>query len=192
MHTFKQTEELNRIVKKYSESSPGIIFGLIFITLGLYIINWIFMRNKEFELMDHDAPDAKRGLALMVFLPFGWGFVMFIFKKLIFTGEPLLLGIMEILIWGLIVFLLMNYIFDFCLSFSKISSTNPIIWFIPFLCGFIGIISTVFEFYYLTPLIFFTIILIPAMQAELQAQFSPSKLHKRPKGRKQSSIMAFH
>ena len=192
MNPFKKKEELNEIIKGYEKSSPLIIMILIILTLGVYVINWIFLRNREFEFMDNDAPDAKRGLALMIFLPFGWALTMFVLKKLIFTGEPLILGILEIVIWGLIVFLLMNYIFDFCLCFSRITKTSPIIWFIPFLLGFVGSIFLALGFYYVSPLIFFTIIVVPAMQAELQSHFFPNKKYKRDKGRRQSSIMSVH
>lgn len=192
MNPFKKKEELNDIIKSYEKSSPSIVMLLIILTLGVYIINWLFLRNREFEMMDNEAPDAKRGLALMVFLPFGWTFIMFIFKKLIFTGEPLILGIMEIVIWGLIVFLLMNYVFDFCLSFSRITKTSVIVWFVPFLLGFVGGIFLALGFYYVSPLIFFAIIVVPAMQAELQSHFFPNKKYKRDKGRRQSSIMSFH
>jgi hypothetical protein len=189
MDNFKRKENINDIFKKYSETSLAVVLALMIITAGLYIINWLFLRNREFELMDEDAPDSKRGLALMVFLPFGWGLIMFVSKALLFTGEPLLLGIMEIVIWGLIIFLLVNYVFDFCLSYSKITKSNAMIWFSMFLIGFIGIISTSIQFYYLSPLVFFAVITVVAMQAELSGI---NKQKRKKYGRRESSILSVH
>ncbi len=189
MSNFKKTQNVNDIYKRYSETSLAVTLALIIITFGLYVINWLFLRNKEFELIDEDAPDSKRGLALMVFLPFGWGLIMYVSKALIFTGEPIILGIMEIVIWGLIIFLLVNYIFDFCISYSKVSKSNPLIWFILFLLGFVGLISSGLEFYYLSPLFFFAIIAVVAMQAELG---TINKQKKKKFGRRESSILSVH
>lgn len=166
--------------KEFKETNPSLVLGLIVISLGLYIINWIFVRNKDFETLDEDAPDSKRGAIIMMIIPFSWFFIIYVLKYVIFKHPPLIIEIMEIVGWGIIIFLLLKYIFDFCHSFSKLTRTSHLFWFGFFLLGFIGIISTfLFKFYYLSPLTFFLIITIPAMQAELNSVFKSHAMTKK-------------
>ena len=66
-HNFSK---LNDFYKNYEEVNPAYVLGLIIISLGIYIITWIYNVNKNLENLDDDAPEALRGALLMVILPF--------------------------------------------------------------------------------------------------------------------------
>ena len=156
---------------EFRQINPSLVLGLIILTLGLYIINWIYLNNKNFEKVDKQAPDSNRGAIIMMVLPFSWFFIILIFKKIILGPNSLILQIFEIVGWTFIIFLLLKYLLDFCLSFGRITRTQGLFWFIFILTGLIGIISIPIGFYYTMPLSFFLIISIPAMQAELNSFF---------------------
>lgn len=129
--------------KEFRETNPWLVLGLIIISLGFYIITWIYSKNKEFENSDKLAPDAARGAAVMMLLPFGWFYTIFIIKR--FIADNLFVGIIEIVIWGFIIFAIFKYIFEFCLSFGRITKTNGIYWFFLFFIPIITIIAMQME-----------------------------------------------
>ncbi|MFW6285789.1 MAG: hypothetical protein ACOC16_01300 [Nanoarchaeota archaeon] len=140
----------------YKHMSGPLVLGLIVISLGLFAIPWIYTKNKEFINIEPDAPDPKRGVAVIMILPFIWGYSFFILRELVIK-HPITIGI-EILGWSFIIFALLKYIFDFCKSFGKITETSGIIWFFLF---------------FLFP------ITIPAMQVELNSHFQKMQIKKK-------------
>lgn len=164
-------QRLPEYFKDFHETKPSLVMGLTILSLGFYIINWIYLRNKDFEQLDDDAPLATRGAILLMVLPFSWFFILQILKNLIFSPNNLIIGIIEIVGFGIILFLILKYLFDFCNTFGKITKTTGLIWFIPFFVGLIGLIALVFNFIYLIPLLFFLFIVTPAMQGELNKTF---------------------
>ncbi len=167
--------------KEYEQTNPYLVLGLIIISFGLYIINWIYLKNREFQLLDTDSPNPNRGAIILMFLPFAWFFSMISLKYLIFSPENLALGIIEIVGWGFIIFLMHKYILDFCLSFGRITKTYGALWFVLFFIGGVGILGTAMGYYLLSPLLFFLIITIPAMQAELNTFFTRHTIKKEKK-----------
>ena len=163
--------ENTQFYKSYKETGTSLVLGLIILTLGLYTINWIYMRNKEFESLDKHAPDSNRGAIILMVLPFAWFFITAVLEKLVFNPNSTIFSIIEILGWSLVIFLVIKYIFDFCISYGKITKTFGILWFILFLIGIIGVISIFLKIKCTIPLVFFLIIVIPAMQNELNAHF---------------------
>lgn len=163
--------------KNFRETNPALVLGLIFITIGFYIIHWLYVKNKDFEEIDQDAPDSTRGAIILMILPFMWFFIIFIFKK-IFGHENLYLQISEIVGYGIIIFLILKYLFDFCISFGKITKTNGLFWYLSFFFPILGIVLSFFDFYYLLPLVFFLIIVVPAMQAELNSYIQKFQIKK--------------
>lgn len=155
----------------------ALLLGLIVITFGLYIINWIYLKNKEFNLLDKESPDPNRGAVLLMILPFSWFFTYFTLSTLLFQ-ENLLLNIINILVSASIYLLIMKYILDFCQSFGRLTNTFGPIWFFGFLLGSIGIIGLIIQKAYLLPFIFFLIIVVPAMQAELNVLIYKLKIRK--------------
>ncbi len=162
----------SKFYKQYHQISPSLILGLTIITLGLYIINWLYLRNKEFETLDTEAPDSNRGAIIMMIFPFAWFFIMQVLRTLIFTKENLAIEIINIVGWGIIFFLILKYLLDFCISFGRVTQTQGFFWFFLFFLGIVGIICFLFDLYLLGLLFIFVILSIPAMQAELNSRFS--------------------
>ena len=133
--------------KDFRQTNPALILGLIIISFGFYVINWIYLKNRDFESIDNLAPDSNRGAIIMMVIPFSWFFIIFIFKKLIFPSFNIFLGIFEIIGWGFVTFLLLKYFLDFSLSFGRITKTKGIIWFLGFFSGVLGAYAIVFHFY---------------------------------------------
>ena len=169
----------NDFFKEFRETSPALILGLIIVTLGLFIINWIFLRNREFDKLDKNAPNPNRGAVIMMILPFGWFFILQVLKELIFGYENLFIGIFEIVGYFLILFLLLKYLLEFCLTFGRITNTHGIFWFLLFLVGVIGLIGIIFEFYPVATLTIFLLLVIPVMQSELNSHFSRFTIRKK-------------
>ena len=165
------TANLPEFYKDYVETNPSLVLGLSLLTGSLYLINWVYVKNRELEKLDDYAPDPNRGAILMMVLPFSWFFITFILKSLIFTSGNSLFSTIEVVVYILIYLLNLKYLFDFCISFGKITRTRGFFWFLFFLIGTGGIISTAFSFYYLTPLLLFLILAAPAMQAELNISY---------------------
>lgn len=165
--------------REFHETNPSLILGLMIISLGLYAINWIYLKNREFEDLDKLAPDANRGAVIMMLLPFGWFFITTIAKRVLFDLDNLAIGIMEIVGWGFVLFLLGKYIIDFCLSFGRITKTRGILWAIPFVISIIICsIGAIFEIYFLFLFLIIPIIMVLAMQTELNLVFIRIKMNK--------------
>lgn len=169
----------DKYFRKFEETSPILLLTFVLLSCGLFAINWIYVKNREFEEFFDDAPQSNRGLVIMMILPFSWFFLMLILKLLIFTSQPLLLGIVEIVVWGLIIFLIYKYIYDFCEIFGRITHSSTYIWFLFFVLTGVGILSLGLEFYYLVPLIAFIVIVIPSMQSELNINFKSLTLRRK-------------
>lgn len=155
--------------KNIDEKSPGLIIILIIISLGLYIISWIYQQTKQLEKVDPDAPVASRSAFVLMIFPVGWYFINLVFKTLIFTEftNSIFYRVFEAVVWLGLFLLVMKYLFDFGQSFGKITKTNGIIWFIFLSIGFLGLIGFGTGNRYLLVLVGILVITIPAMQAEM-------------------------
>ncbi len=153
--------------EEFSQTNPYLISGLLIISLGLYMINWIYVKNKEFEKLDDLAPDALRGAIIMMILPLTWFFITIFLKLIIFSPENLVIQIIEIVGWGLLFLLIIKYLLDFCISFGRITQTNGFLWIFTFIIGVTGIIFTMYQKPFGLILILIMVLAIPAMQAEL-------------------------
>lgn len=164
--------------KDFSPMSPSLLLGLIIISLGLYIINWVYLRNKEFELLDQFAPDSKRGVIIMMIIPFTWFFILYLLKYIFLDSINLFFQIIQIVSWGLIIVLVLKYLLDFCLTYGRITNTLGLVWFIPFLLGSIGILGIIFNNVYIGLLIVPFVIILPAMQSELNQYYVRMQIKK--------------
>lgn len=173
------TSSLPEYYKDFVQTKPSLVMGLSIISFGLYIINWIYLRNKEFEVITEEAPNSKRGAFLMMILPLFWFFFLQTLKNIFFKDNLRTIYIIEMIGFILIFILILKYIYDFCDTFSQITKSPLIIWFIPFFIGFLGIIGLLFQFFYLFPFIFFLFIVTPAMQAELNKNFHKIDIKKQ-------------
>lgn len=164
------------LYKEFRETNALIVFGLLIISLGTYSIPWFYNRSKELYTINPEAPDPQRVATVLAILPFGWLIISKIIKNLVFTkifGE-----IIEIVGWGLIIFLILKLFYDFTKAVEKLTGTNGKLWFLSLTLGLSGIILTILKFYQLSFLTAFLIIFIPAIQSELNSHFYRMKIKK--------------
>lgn len=152
---------------EFKQTNPYLVLGLMIISFGLFMINWIYIKNKEFERLDKFAPDALRGAIIMMILPLTWFFFIAFLKFVLFSPENLFIQILEIVGWGFLFILILKYLLDFCISFGRITKTNGILWIFSFFLGILGIILLMYQIKTGIILILVMIISIPAMQSEL-------------------------
>ena len=143
--------------KEFKTMNPSLVFGLIIISFGLYMISWLYTRNREFELLDEHAPAAARGTAVLFLLPLSWYMIVFVIKNIIHF-QNLFVDILEIVVWTGLIFLIIKYFLDFCLSFGRITGTRGFYWFLLCLVLFIA---------------------VPAMQSELNSHFERMSMRRK-------------
>jgi hypothetical protein len=165
--------------RKFEETSPILLLGMVLLTGGLFVLNWIYAKNKEFEEFFEDSPDSNRGLVIMMVFPFSWFFIMLGIKLLLFDKLPLALGILEIVVWGILIFLIYKYIYDFCDVFGQVTHSSTLLWFFFFVLSGMGILSLALKFYYVSPLVFFLAVVLPSMQTELNTNFKSLILRRK-------------
>lgn len=168
---------LEKFYFDFEPKSPIMVLIFMVLSLGTYFINWIYMMNLRFEKFDVNstsdfgkAPDSNRGLIVMFLIPFSWLVSMGILKKLIFSQYLDILFWIDLVGWFLIIFLFLQYLYDFCICFGKFTTSNGFIWYLFFWVGFFPLVLLPFEMYYFMPILFFPIITIPAMQAKINYQ----------------------
>jgi hypothetical protein len=161
--------------------SSALVLGLIIISLGFYIINWIYLRNKDFEKLDKFAPDSNRGAMVMFVIPMLWYLIDLSFKKMIFRNSDLYLVISGI-IWFFVLFLILKYLYDFTYSFGRITRTWPSVWFIPFAIGLGSFyLGNILDKPIISLGIIILAILVPAMQEELNTTIKKFEIKKNLK-----------
>ena len=157
-------ERLIYFYNNYEEKSPIKVLLLMLVSLGFYTITWVYFTNRVFEKLDENAPDSKRGVILLLFFPLFLFLIMFILKTIIFSETNNYLYAIEIIGWGCIIFLSLNYIYDFCVSFGMITKSRGVYWYFLLYVEYLGLVLAAFGFFYTTFLILLTIITIPFMQ----------------------------
>ncbi len=163
----------------YHEEKKGIqILGLILITIGMYIIKWIYEKNKEFEILDPDAPDSQRGAVLVFIMPFIWVSILYVLGYLLDFKDNLLFQIFEILGSLLLYFLILKYLLDFCFTFGRITKTHGFLWFIPVAFGTFGVWGIIFQIYYLMPLSLLIFGWCPGLQIEFNSYIKHHRLRR--------------
>lgn len=158
------SRKLYEFFENFEQKNPTYLLGLIIVSLGLYIITWIYSLNKDFELIDENAPDSTRGVIVLVALPFTWFFIMSFIK---FLSDSITIQIVEMVVYLLLYFLAMKYIFEFCLTFIHITQTSLGFWYGGILLGSFGFFALFFESYYMLLLLVLLVLIVPFMQAEL-------------------------
>ena len=172
--------DLDFFYEKYEVNYPAIILFKIIITFGLYVIWWFYKMNIKLEEVDGDAPSSKRGVIILLFLIPGFEGVLFVLEKLVFINAQNLLFIVTAIGWSLVIFLSLKYIYDFCDCFGKWTASSGLFWYLAIYPGYFSIILYFYHFYYALPLLFFSIITVPAMQAFLnikERKFREMKEH---------------
>jgi hypothetical protein len=155
---------LEDFYENMSPRSPALLFMMMVLSSGSYIILWIYNLNKRFEDFDsNNSPNSSRGLVIMFLFPIMWILVMFILKNLKFINLNILWYI-DIIGWSFIVFLALTYIYDFCVCFGKFTMTTGVIWYMFLWVGFFPLVLLPFGISYFLPILFFPVVTIPIMQ----------------------------
>jgi len=172
----KFLEEKHIFYKEFRTTNASLVLGLIIISFGTYLIHWFYKRTQEFNYIEKNAPQAQRAAAVLAIIPVGWLIIIYIIKKLILTG---VIGeIVEIVGWGIVLFIISKFLYDFCISFGKITGTRGVYWFIMLMLGITGVICTIFKIYIFSILVLFIMLTIPAMQLELNSHFNRMTIKK--------------
>ncbi len=178
---------IENFFENYVGSNSVIILLYILFSLSFYIIYWLYITNKDLSEIDENAPDPNRAISVLLIIPSLFFLLSFILKKYIFHfSNSVLLGIswnfkymnidsnfehfygvIEFIIWVLIIMLILKYFFDFSISFAKVTKTEFIIWYVFLASEVFGFVFLLFGNYFFFIISFFTIIAIPAMQEKL-------------------------
>ncbi len=177
-NSYFTNKELRYFFEDFQDKRPSKLMALMFVSVGFYLVTWMFFMNKKIEELDLEAPDSQRGSIILFFMPVLWALVMLVLKSLIFSGDNLAIGILEIVGWGIIIFLSLKYIYDFCVSFGRVTQSSGTIWYFFIYPGYLSIILAFFEFYFTLPLIFFTIVAVPSMQSFINLRYKQVHLKK--------------
>lgn len=173
-----KNQKINQYFEDFHPLNPALLLGFIILTFGIYIIPWLYVKNKEFELVAKNfAPNSFRNPILFFVFPFSWFYIIYIIKLLIF--DNLFVKIIQIFGWFIIYILILKYVYDFCFCFGKITKTLGIYWFIIFLIGSFGIFGIFLNKILIMPFCIFLLILIPSMQAELNSYFDRLKIRRK-------------
>jgi hypothetical protein len=151
-----------------SVRSPIMLFFMMLFSTGSYLVLWVYKLNKRFEDFDSDnSPNSARGIVILFLMPVLWIILMFVLKVLIFNGEVKLWFYVDVIGWSFIVFLALQYLYDFCICFGKFTFTNGFVWYMFLWIGFFPLVLLPFGSFYFLPILFFPIIVIPVMQYRL-------------------------
>ena len=176
MEQFLSKGELNKFYENYEESSVVVTLFLMTATCGLYLINWLYIRNKDFAKYDENAPDTNRGAVLTLILPILWIFITWTLDNLIFHNSELF-AMIKTIGWLTLMMLILKYFYDFCITFSRFTRSNELAWYYSLFPGLIFYVLVPLTFWYETifvwytyPFLFFTVVGISAMQAKLNSE----------------------
>jgi hypothetical protein len=168
--------ELNRYYENYIYSSSVWTLLFMSLTAGIYIINWLYLTNKEFEKFDENAPDSNRGAALTLIIPVSWLVLAWIGDNL-GLGNNELFRMVKTIGWLTIVMMILKYMYDFCTTFSRFTRSNELIWYYALFPGMIFYVLAPLVIWYDSlfvwftyPFLFFTIVAVSSMQAKLNAE----------------------
>ena len=156
-----------------NEMNPFLVMGLIAITFGLFIIFWIYLKNKELQLIDANSPDPHRGIIVLGVLPLILIILLYItylfINKIIFSY----IFYFFIIILSIII---IKYLFDFSYSCAKNTKINITYWLIPLISIYFGIILLIFQYYLASILILISLIHIPLLQYCLNMYYKNLKI----------------
>ena len=169
MSKIKNNYYLLDYYENYDKITPITVLVLMVFSLGLYFVFWIYSRNKEFEKYDFDdSPDSKRGLILMTLVPFIW-FLITVFLNNFFYRFPIFIFFISFIGWFLIIFMLLQYLFEFCMCLGRFTSTNGFIWYMYIWVGFIPLLMISLDSYLLISMMVFPVFSLVFMQVKLNS-----------------------
>ncbi len=170
-------ESLEYFFYDFTYINPMMILFYMALTIGLYFVTWLYKVNKKLEEIDEKAPIPRRAATVLVIFPFIWFWIVYLINFYFFPTDivsKLISNMVKIIGWGLISFLSLVYVYDFCMSFGKVTNTSGLKWYLLIYPGYFSLIITlvlgveyfIYSFYFL----FFPILTIPLMQQTLNAR----------------------
>lgn len=165
----------NRFYEGYNTKSPEMILFLMVVTFGLYAIYWVYETNKEFERIYDEVPNSLVGIFILLILPFAWFYFFFMFN-IIFSDVSIFFGLFETFGWIIIILLILEYLYRFCLVYADITMSDARIWFYSFFPGFLALTLGVLGVIEAFSFFFFMFIVIPAMQAQINTRYEQYEL----------------
>ncbi len=149
----------------FEKDKFGTVLFYQIISLGLYSFFWIYKTNKMLEKIDGESPESKRSMFVLFVIPVFWFLIGFFTNKYLFLNNvPTFFHTINIVMWSLIIFLSLQYLYDFSKSYAKLTETHPLIWYLLLYSGYLATILHFFNFNFLLFLVFVPILTIPSMQ----------------------------
>ena len=174
-----EREDLYYFYEHTNEKNSILIIISLILTMGLYYLYWIYRLNKHLEHIDDKAPNTLRASFILFYIPLFWIPLSF-FSTIYFGGEyALAIKFIKILVWAFLSFVLLQYLFDFCKSYSRVTKTPAFLWYIMLYLGYFSLIMFVFDFYYTVPLVIIPILTIVSMQLILNRRHNEHKIKKQ-------------
>ena len=150
------------------ERSVVLLVFMMILSFCSFLVLWVYNLNKRFENFDSDkAPDSARGLVIMFLMPVFWVILMYILKLFLLSSFLPILKFVDMVVWSFIIFLALQYLYDFCICFGDFTMTNGVVWYVFLWIGFFPLILLPFGSFYFTPILIFPIVTIPLMQKTL-------------------------
>jgi len=159
-------KDLEYFYDDFERETPLIVLLKIIFSLGIYTLIWIYKLNKRLEKADKSAPNTNRGVVILYLMP-TFVILLSVILEFFFLFPKYIMGTYNVLFWSIIIFLSLKYIYDLCECFGKWTGSSGLFWYLAIYPGYFSIILYFLNFYYALPLLFFTIITIPAMQGFL-------------------------
>ncbi len=161
---------------EYKEQNPHILMIYMILSLSSYLIVWLFFTNKFFEKIDENAPDSRRAGIILFFFPISLAILNYIFG-LIFTSliAKKIIFFFNVLVLSIIIFLNLQYLYDFCNSFGKFTRSSILTWYLFLYAGYFSFILLFFT-YWTFFLIIIPMFTVPAMQDILNKKIQSIKL----------------
>lgn len=169
MNNHNHKNRTERFLKDFEETSTTVILGIMVLSIGLYSIIWFYMTNRLLENHDKHSPESIRGLSVMIILPFIWFCITFFLKTIIFTQTPIIIKILEYIVWAFIFFLILRYLIDLTNSFTNITQSQPLLWNFLHIFGTIGLFGLLLNQIYLYPFLICILLSVLGMQSELNS-----------------------
>ena len=154
-----------------SPRSAIMLFFMMLFSTGAYLVLWVYNLNKRFEdFDDENSPDSARGIVILFLMPVLWIILIYILKLFLFNGALIYLKYVDIVGWSFIVFLALQYLYDFCICFGKFTFTNGFIWYMFLWVGFFPLVLLPFGSFYFLPILLSPVIILPIIQHKLNQE----------------------
>ena len=179
---YNRFENVQEFYDKTEEINPWVVALMSLGSFFIYTIYWLFRLNKRLVLVDMNAPSPKRGLAIMILIPFAWSIAHF------FVEDVLLKNVMdkfvvyeiyfESVVFAIFVLLSFKYFYDLCSSFGRVTFSQGALWMLILFPGFVGfnVLFFSFTYFYLFIILILPIIAVSVMQFHINKQLEKSKM----------------